>query len=308
MPAPVKDLPVDGPIDLFDVQDRWLRVFDVVAAEGSFTSAARRLGVGQPSVSHAIKQLERALGRRLFDRAATPIRPTDAGLELLAHTRSAFAALDAGVGSVRRRTAVGPIGLSVSTSFATWWLLPRLATFKAEHPDIELRCITSDNDLLVGRDDADLWIPHGGGRWPNLVAEELVPERIRPVAAPAVAERLADPSDPAALLDASLVHLEERYRPRYDWARWFAAKGLPVPAVRGIVSNDYAVVVQAALDGQGVALGWDHIVGPLVDQGRLLNVGGEAIETDDPFLLLRRPGRLSPDVDSLRHWLRRELA
>jgi DNA-binding transcriptional LysR family regulator len=305
--AEVNAASLDPVIDFIDIPDRWLRVFDVVALEGSFTGAARRLGIGQPSVSHAIKQLERQLGVDVFDRADARIRLTDAGQELRSHVRPAFEAIDHGVRALRRSSSHQAIGLSVSTSFATWWLLPRLAAFKAEHPDIDLRCITSDNDDLVGRDNADLWIPHGTGEWPRLDVEELTPERIVPVASPERAASLEDPT-PAALLDADLIHLEERYAPRFDWNRWFDAKGLSAPPRRGIVSNDYAVVVQAALDGQGIALGWEHIIGPLVDQGRLVRVGGDPIETDHPFLLLRRRRTSSPAVEDLQAWLIRETA
>jgi DNA-binding transcriptional LysR family regulator len=296
--------PRDSPINRIDVSERWLRVFDVVASAGSFTGAARRLHLGQPAVSHTIKQLERALGATLFDRTQAGIRLTAAGHELRDHVRPALAALDAGVRAVQRSTlGAGVVALSVSTSFAAWWLLPRLADFKQGHPNVDLRCITNDTDAGVGVDDADLWVPLGPDPWPGLARHVLTDERIVAVAAPPVAARLTDRGEPAALLAAELIHLEERYRPRFDWSEWFRAHRLDPPATHGPRFNDYAVVLQAALDGQGVALGWEHLVAPLVDAGRLEVVGGAPTQTAQPFVLLHRRGPLSPAVAALRDWL-----
>jgi LysR family glycine cleavage system transcriptional activator len=294
----------DGAIDLFDVSERWIRVFDVVAAAGSFTAAARRLHLGQPAVSHTIAQLERVLGTALFDRTPSGAHLTAAGIELRDHVRPALAALDAGVRAVRRTArGAGVVALSVSTSFATWWLLPRLTDFKRRHPDVDLRCITNDTDAGVGVDDADLWLPLGPDPWPGLARHELTGERIVAVAAPSLADRLSARDDPAALRDADLIHLEERYRPRFDWTLWFRHHGLAPPPLHGARSNDYAVVVQAALDGQGVALGWEHLVAPLIDGGRLVVVGGAPICTRRPFVVLHRRGPVSSATTALRDWL-----
>lgn len=296
--------PIDDRTNSPLVADRWLRTFDVVASIGTFTGAADRLGVGQSSVSHAIKQLETSLGVSLFDRSERGVSLTEAGDQLRWHVRPAFEAIDAGIRDVRRRREDDHIvAISVSTSFAAWWLLPRLGEFKSEHPDVELRCITSDNDDRVGVDDADLWIPHGADRWDRLESTRLTDERIVAVAAPHLAARLDDADDPASLLDVELLHLEERYGTRFDWLRWFAHHGLTAPMTRGARSNDYSVIVQAALDGQGVALGWGHITDPLVEQGRLVVVGGAPIITDRPFVVLQRPGPQHPAIAALQNWL-----
>jgi DNA-binding transcriptional LysR family regulator len=295
---------IDGVIPTAPVADRWLRTFEVVASIGTFTGAAARLGVGQSSVSHAIKQLESALGVRLFVRSERGVDPTEAGERLARHVRPAFEMIDGGVRDVRRLAVSDDVvAISVSTSFAAWWLLPRLAEFKAASPDVELRCITSDNDDRVGVDDADLWIPHGANRWERLVSAHLTDERIVAVATPSIAAALVDTDDPSALLDADLLHLEERYGARFDWVRWFDHHGIAAPNTRGARSNDYSVIVQAALDGQGVALGWAHITDPLVEQGRLVQVGGEPIVTDQSFVILSRPGPRRPAVDALQQWL-----
>jgi DNA-binding transcriptional LysR family regulator len=118
-----------------------------------------------------------------------------------------------------------------------------------------------------------------------------------------LAAELVRPDAPESLLGVTLLHLEERYGARFDWERWFAHHGLAAPSTRGPRSNDYGIIVQAALDGQGVALGWGHITDPLVEQGRLVVVGGDAIVTESPFVVLRRRGQERPEVAALRQWL-----
>jgi len=203
--------------------------------------------------------------------------------------------------------------LSVSSSLASFWLMPRLPAFKREHPEVELRVLTTDADTGVGRDDADVWIPLGSAVPFGLDAVEFCVERVVPVAAPAVVADLAAWSDQDSLADAlaaaPLLSLEERYESRFDWHRWFALTDRTIdPGPQGYTSNDYSLVVQAALDGQGVALGWFHIVADLVADGRLVALG-EPVETSSPFQILTRSDvALSAAADALRHWLQSEMS
>ncbi len=293
------------------VSDRWLRTFVAVAESGSFTGAARELGVGQPAASHAVAKLEGELGVPLFERSTRGLTMTAAGRLLHRRLHGALSEVDDAVEAVRRLGSNDVVSLSVSTSLANFWLLPRLPDFKRRHPDIDLRVITTDSDDAVGLDDADLWIPLGLDHPSHLEATLFRVERIVPVASPAVAAELSGGArpDPSTLLNAPLLHLEERYRPRYNWNRWFADHEVDVARpLGGYRSNDYSLVLQAALDGQGVALGWEHIVAPLVDSRRLIALAAP-IETDQPFPILQRrsgPGASRSDkVALLRDWLRK---
>lgn len=303
-----------APIDMADdpppgaeVSDRQLRVLLAVVGAGSFTGAGRELGIGQPAVSHAVKQLEASLGAAVFRRAGGRVVLTDAGRRLADGARGGFDAVDRAVRAFRLEGRDDDVELSVSMPLATYWLMPRLGAFRARHPDVELRISTGETDRLIGIDDADLWIPLGEGTWPELRETAFLPERIYPVAAPH--HPLARPdTEPADLLDADLlVHLvhPERHSSRYDWERWFAHHGEHrAPAATGPRFNDYSVVVRAALAGQGVALGWDHLVRGLVEDGQLARVGRREIRTDRPLVLLARPASLHrPAVRALHDWL-----
>lgn len=260
-------------------------------------------------MSHAVAKVEQHLGYRVFDRSPAGVILTEAGLALFESVEGPLRQLDQ---AVREATQIvadrGAVTLSVSTSLASWWLLSRLPRFKQLHPDIVLRVVTSDADAGVGLDDADVWIPLGLVADSTLVATELCAERIVAVAAPALAS-LKSISDPVHAVNASsLLHLEERYAPRFDWRRWFAHHGDELPAARPRwVSNDYSLVLQAALDGQGVALGWLHIVSDLIEDGRLAPIGN-IIETGAPFqILVRRTGQPRASVALLCDWLRAEM-
>lgn len=293
------------------VSDRGLRIFATAASTGNLTAAARRLGIGQPAVSHAISRLERALDTQLLERDSTGVLTTQAGEELLAKIRPAFAQIDEALASTRAaRNDIDTVSISVSTSLASWWLLPRLADFKRNNPQISLRLVTADADTDVDISTLDLWIPLGVVERADLDAVTLCEEHVVPVASPALARSLsATDASPKALLEAPLLHLEERYAPRFDWHRWFEHHDVPTPAhLGGDTSTDYSLVLHAALDGQGVALGWGHIVSDLIAEGRLVALAPPVI-TDTPFMVLssnRRP--LSPGATALRRWLVTQLA
>ena len=200
------------------------------------------------------------------------------------------------------------VTLSVSTSLATYWLAPRLPEFERVHPDVPLRVITTDSDDRVGRDDADLWIPLGPITDTQLDSVDFCIEKLIPVATPALAALIGDGAGPGALLAHPLLHLEERYSPRYDWWRWFAHFGIDMPDdLPGVRSNDYSLILHAALAGHGLALGWSHIVGALLADGSLVAVG-PAVETGSAFPLLRRGDRpLGSAAAALHAWLLAEV-
>jgi LysR family glycine cleavage system transcriptional activator len=290
------------------VSDRGLRVFAAAAALGSLTAAARQLGMGQPAVSHAVTRLESAIGTPLLHRSRTGVLTTSAGHALLTELRPALTRIDEAVALARSgQENTHVVSISVSTSLASWWLLPRLPDFKRAHPDVSLRLVTADSDAAVDMSSIDLWIPLGRIDRPELDSSVLCREELIPVAAPSLAQQLTNGA--SGLADAPLVHLEERYEPRFNWHRWFAAQDVDVPdQLPGDRSNDYSLVLQAALDGQGVALGWAHIVASLIEDGQLVPLA-EPISTDAPFVILSsRQRQLSPGATALRNWLVQQLA
>lgn len=299
---------IDGS-DSRQVSDRGLRAFVAAARAGSLTNAARDLGLGQPAVSHAIRRLEAAIGATLLERSRSGVAPTPLGAELLARIEPAIGTIDAAVASARGDRNDPTISLLVSTSLATWWLLPRLPDFKRQHPDLPLRLVTTDTDSYVEA-NYDLWIPLGLVERADTVTTTFCAEALIPVATPALASslNLADhrlsPIDPRRLLDAPLLHLEERYAPRFDWPKWFAHHDIDLAEpLSGDRSTDYSLVLQAALDGQGVALGWSHLVVDLITNEKLVPLA-DPVTTQRPFVIVADARKsLSPEAEALSAWL-----
>lgn len=282
----------------------WL--FESAARLGSFTRAAEELQVSQPAVSHGVKTLEQQLGVNLFRREHRGVSLTEAGRYFFQELTIGFDHIYRAAGELQRlQRDIPVVTLSVSTATATYWLLPRVADFKRRFPDIELRCLTTDDDAGRIGEGVDLGIPLGGGPWPHYHAWHFVDEVVFPVCSPGYLQAQGSFTTLVALPDLTLIHLEERYAPRMGWGDWLRHFGVEVPRnLRGPSFNDYSIVIQAALEGQGVALGWRHIVDSLLRQGRLVRPLPQAWETDNAFYIVAPVNRpLSSAAVSLRDWL-----
>jgi DNA-binding transcriptional LysR family regulator len=287
-----------------------LITFEAAARTGSFTRAALELSVSQPAISHAVRMLEDELGVALFDRRHKGVELTEAGRYLLDQVGLGLTLMDQALREVRTMTQGHQVTLAVSTATATWWLMPRIARFKQQHPDIELRCITTDIDLDLERERIDLGITLGSGDYARFERWHFVDEEVFPVCSPDFLVSHPTLKLPQDVAQTTLLHLEERYRPRLDWAGWLARFGVsPARAGKAFTFNDYSIVLQAALEGQGIALGWRHIVEPLINQGRLVRPLTQSVTTDQPmYIIASRAGRARADVMALKDWLVQEAA
>jgi LysR family transcriptional regulator of beta-lactamase len=224
-----------------------LRAFEAAARHLSFTNAAIELCVTPAALSHQVKALEERLGATLFRRLPRGLALTDEGQALLPVLSDAFDAI-AGLlqrfegGVVREVLSVGAVG-----TFAVGWLLPRLADFQSAHPFVDLRLLTHNNRVDIAAEGLDFAIRFGDGAWHGTEAMQLMAAPFTPLCTPAVAAMLAEPADLARRI------LLRSYRAD-DWPRWFAAAGAPVPPIRGPVFDSSWVMIEAALQGAGVAL------------------------------------------------------
>jgi len=285
-----------------------LLVFEAAARNGSFTRAANDLGISQPAVSHAMRLLEADLGVALFERQHKGVQPTEAGQYLLEQVGMGLSLIDQALREVRSMQA-HQVTLAVSTATATWWLLPRIARFKQLHPGIELRVITTDTDLDMVRERIDLSITLGADDFASFQRWHFVDEEIFPVCSPKFLKANPLP-DLKALARSSLLVLEERYKPRMGWKEWFSKFNVTLPRQPQMLRfNDYSIVLQAALEGQGVAQGWRHIVQPLIAQRLLVRPLQEIVVTDQPLYITAPRGKvLRTDVAHLKDWLVAEAA
>ncbi len=285
-----------------------LNTFAIVARHDSFSSAADELEIGQSAVSHAIRQLERWFGCALFERDHRGIRLTAEGRILADGVGAGLMRVHQAVRDVQHLHdhATEVVAISVSTATASNWLIPRLAGFKADHPEIDVRCVTTDSDRNFDTGSVDLFVPVGRARWPGCQRWALCDETVYPVCSPDYAATVGPtPWSIETLMTTELLTLQERHRSRMRWSEWFAAVGTGAPDGAGQgITNDYTVLLHAAMEGQGVGLGWHHLVTDLVTQGRLVRPVSEAVTTGDPLWLNAPPGRsMDSATEVLRDWL-----
>lgn len=285
-----------------------LAVVDAVAATGSFTAAARELGISQPAVSRHIATMERQLGVKLFERAAGRIGLTEPGHRLADGVASAFAGLERALYDVvASRNA---LVFAVQPAMATAWIVPALEHLEVvAGSEIRLRIFDRKSELETG--DWDLAIVPGHGAWDNWTSTELFSEAVLPVASPAFAAdtRLSDNNDANALLEVNLLHFDAAERPSMTWADWFTVAGTSAgPPKPRVIYDSYPTALQEALVGHGVALGWRHLVGDLLDRGLLVPVGPMVERPEFGHHLCWRRGRGDPRFTPILNELVERLA
>ncbi|TBX27727.1 transcriptional regulator [Roseovarius sp. JS7-11] len=284
---------------------RHLMVFEAAARSGSFTRAAEELNVQQPAVSATIRALEDRLGVALFLRGHRRVTLTAAGERLFSDVSRAFEQLAHSATAIQHLSRRDYVTLNASTAFNNHWTMPRLAALKSAHPQIDLRLQTSDREPDLYAENISLAVRRGDGNWPDCESVLIARERIYPVAAPRVMAAAVNLKGIPGLLHQRLIHLEEPIRERPVWSDWFAHFGIraEVPS-SGLRLNDYALVLQAAMAGEGFAFGWHHVVKGLVDQGLLAARPDWSWRSGAGFYLVwSRLRPLSDDAKLVRDWI-----
>jgi LysR family glycine cleavage system transcriptional activator len=283
-----------------------LKAFEASARHESFTRAAAELFVTQGAISQQVKSLEDDLGLKLFQREHQKLTITDAGRNYLEVVRDAFDRLSMGTERLLKRHTAGLLNVSTSPNFAAKWLVHRLGRFSEAHPEIDLRISASIQHVDFAREEVDIAVRHGDGRWPGLQVTRLCVEELFPVCSPGLlraAKPLAKPQD---LRRHALLHANDATH----WALWLDRAGVSgVDVDRGVVFSQASMAIDAAIQGQGVAMArtalaaWDLLEGRLV---RPFSLGLEA-----PFALwivCPKATAELPKITTFRQWLLDEAA
>src|SRR5689334_10172394 len=230
-----------------------LRAFEAAARHLSFTRAATELNVTQTAVSHQIGRLEEQIGVRLFIRGGGALRLTREAQEYLPAVRAAFDELRLATERLLRPERGAQLTVSTMPSLAAKWLMPKLAGFQEAHPALEIRISASAHLVDFRREEVDVAIRFGRGRWPGLRADWLMTEDLIPVCSPALLTGGRPLHRPEDLAQHTLLHSGLS---RDDWQLWLTAAGLaPALAARpGLAFDESLMALQAAIDGLGVAL------------------------------------------------------
>lgn len=281
-----------------------LLAFEAAGRHGNFTAAGRELNVTQAAISRQIQVLEGFLGLPVFLRRHRAVRLTPEGERLHQAVTMSLEHIARLAGDLRQSAARQAITLGATIGFATFWLMPLLNRFRAEEPGLDLRLMASDSVIDLEADGVDLAVRYGSGHWPPLEASHLFGDEIFPVCSPDF--RQAHPVAAAAdLTGLPLLALEAVDPSWMTWETWLKAAGVAAPpAPRRLVYNNYPLLVQAAVDGQGVALGWRHFVDPLLAEGRLVRLLDLSVVTDFGFYLVApEGGPRRAEARRLRSWL-----
>ncbi|MEH6545800.1 MAG: LysR substrate-binding domain-containing protein [Sneathiella sp.] len=284
---------------------RHLIVFEAAARHASFTQAARELNVQQPAVSAAIKQLEDSLGVLLFERTHKKVSLTSSGQRFFVDVSKALDRLLTSAQTLHGSNQNNQVTLNASSAFNFYWMMPRLHDLRHQFPGIDLRLQTSDHEPNIDAENINLAIRRGSGDWEDCHSAIIANEVIYPIANPRVIQSAINLKTIANLQHERLIHLEEPIRERPNWKDWFAHFGVAnVGASSTIRLNDYALVLQAAIAGEGFAFGWKHLTDPLIEQGLLAGRKEWSWETGLGFYLVwSRRKELSPKTKLVRDWI-----
>lgn len=286
-----------------------LAAFESAARHRSFKTAARELGVTPTAVSHQIRILEDAVGRRLFRRRPRPITLTEAGTKLFPVLEEGLDAFAEAVAAIRRDEEGRPLRVTTTNAFAHRWFVPRLPLWRAERPEVALEVLGDDAVLDLEADEADLAIRYARTPPSEGPSHEILRDRFYPVCTPSL---LADRPvrHPGDLADHTLIHLGWPPDPNSPtWERWFAHArsqfhDLPeIDLSRGMSFREELHGIEAVIAGQGISVCSDVLVSAELRTGRLVKVFDLPLPGFGFYLVYRRGSPREPLILAFLEWL-----
>lgn len=285
-----------------------LIAFEAASRHGSFTRAAEELNITQSAVSQQIRTLEQRLGLALFERSHRMVRLSPEGRTFhnsvsvaLGHLLNATNALKEGAGSAR-------LHIATDDSVAALWLAPRLQRFQSLFPDIQLRLTASDRPEDCFAENIELSIVHGDGRWSGYECEPLIEEEVFPICAPEYLERMGPLNSITDLHQHQLIDLEYERWSWMNWSIWLTEKNASLTGAQRVLQcNAYPIVLQAARQGQGIALGWAGFVDDDLKSGALVRPVQDSLHTRYAYYLVQRYNQpISSQAQAFKEWLQAE--
>lgn len=289
-----------------------LRAFEASARHQSFSAAAAELNVTPAAVGQMVRSLEAWLGVPLFERSSAGrarLVPTQAAQRALPDIRDGFDRLNLGFAKLREGSAVGMLTVTVSPAFAAKWLLPRIDDFQSAWPDTDVRLDTSLKLADFVAQGIDIGVRYGQGRWPGLMAEKLMDEQVFPVCAPSLLREHPTLQHPEDLRGMTLIHdlSVDTAAGFVTWPSWLDHAGVSDVTTRaGLKVNNSAAVLQAAIDGHGIALARSVLVRDDLAAQRLVRLFPEVdcASTLAYYIVYRAECATLPRLAAFRDWLK----
>ena len=277
-----------------------LRAFESAARHGSYTAAGREMNVSHAAIIQQVRRLESFLDTPLMQRDGSRISTTPDGAALAMRLTEGFGIVHDAVTDLIAHNADRPLHISMTPSFAVRWLMPRIASFRAENPDIELMLNPSVDLVDIRGGTFDLGIRFGTGGWPGLEEELVVPSNFVIVAARDLVER------------ERIETLEDLMRVPWlqelgtdEFKQWLAVRGVRVENKHDITHLPGHMLLDALRDGQGIGAVAHVFVEDEVKAGRLVVLFEEDPEVPTGYRLVYRPGAMRPALKTFVAWIRR---
>jgi len=278
-----------------------LKAFEAAARHESFTRAAEELCVTQGAVSHQVKALETELALKLFNRERQRLIITEAGRDYLSVVRDALDRIAIGTERLLQRQNTGVLTVSTSPDFAAKWLVHRLGHFAEAQTGIDLRVSATLHHVDFAREEVDMAVRHGDGSWPGLETVQLSAEQLFAVCSPKLLSGRRRLEKPADILRFPLIHLDSRA----DWTKWLRGVGIDdADATHGPVLNQASMVIDAAINGQGVALARTTLAAWDLINGRLVRPFRESLRISKTYwIICPKATTALPKIVTFREWL-----
>ena len=285
-----------------------IRFFEVAGRHQSFAKAARELGVTSGAVAHQVRKLEQYLGVELFERQSHGLVLNTRGKALLIEVQNTLFAFDSTAKRFRTGMSAGVLKLVAVEAFAEMWLMSRLPAFQSAHPDIVIEFETSldaHHEVDPVRRVFDVWIAFVSTVPRGAQSKVLFEETLVPVCSPALLASRERPRHPQDLHGWPLL-----YDLAWDdyWAHWFASRHAAAPGMsRASGYRLYSMMIQAAVEGMGIALGHSLLISPFLEHGMLVELLGPPVAAPARYILVVAPGSAhKPEVKAFLAWLQTE--
>ncbi len=284
--------------------------FEAAARLESFTKAAEELHLTQAAVSRQIRALEDDLRVQLFERRNRAVHLTDAGREFARVVSGGLESIAAHAGHVRGMNQAGEVVFFSQLCEAFYWVMPRLSEFHQRHPEIEIRVAASTRPLTEASDRFDVALQTSSRASGSHPLVFTVPDEVFALCSPAYLAGRKPPLDLADLSNHHLLHHEAFPQDWVEWDDWLERLGLDLRVGhQGSVFDSYPVMIQAALEGHGITLGWRHTMERLLETGALVRPFEESVILSDGLSVYRCHGaRSRPEAEALIAWLKSQLS
>jgi len=289
----------------------WMRVLVATVRRGSFSLAAQALGLTQPAVSYQIRRAEEEAGFAILRRSHKGVELTPRGRKLFEIVERAVDDIDRLMREQRQAGDRPAVRLRTDYAFSQFWLIPRMHGFRLQHPQTDIQIVATQRFDPNAMEESDIAVVFGAAGEFGPDAVLLLPESVVPIATRTYVDQRGGAGEPVDLTTARLIHLDaEQPAPWLDWPRYFAEHGISrqLAASQGDLSfNTFALVNQAVLEHQGVALGWKGLIDGLLRSGLLVEAGASLVAKKTGYWLIR-PLSPTSHTDQLAAWLTQETA